>query len=210
MKDYLINKKYIWWDFDGVIKESLDVKTQGFNELFKPYGKEIVNKVVNHHKLNGGVSRFKKIPLYLKWANLKTNPETVDIFCHKFSKLVKKTVIESNWVPGAYEFLKLNHDYYNFFLVSATPQKEIEDILKELKINNFFKEIFGSPSEKEDVINLLIKKYNVSLDSAILIGDSESDLIAAQNAGIDFLLRKTFSNDHLQEKFSGPKIDNFL
>ena len=47
----------------------------------------------------------------------------------KFSKLVKKTVIESNWVPGAYEFLNLNHNSYNFFLVSATPQREIEDIL---------------------------------------------------------------------------------
>ena len=44
----------------------------------------------------------------------------------------------------------------------------------------------------------------------IIVITKPVDIKNIKNAGIDFLLRKTFANDHLQEKFSGPKIDNFL
>ena len=63
----MILDKYemVFWDFDGVIKESVSVKTDAFEELFKPYGDIVRNKVKNHHIENAGMSRFNKIPLYL-------------------------------------------------------------------------------------------------------------------------------------------------
>ena len=51
-------------DFDGVLCECMNVKTEAFAELFKPFGEEIVNKVVEHHIENGGISRYHKIRLY--------------------------------------------------------------------------------------------------------------------------------------------------
>ena len=48
----------IVFDFDGVIIESFDIKTQAFRELFKDSDK--VDKIVEYHKQNGGVSRYKK------------------------------------------------------------------------------------------------------------------------------------------------------
>ena len=44
----------VFWDFDGVIKESVSVKTDAFLELFKPYGSKICEKVKSHHIENGG------------------------------------------------------------------------------------------------------------------------------------------------------------
>ena len=43
----MILDKYemVFWDFDGVIKESVSVKTDAFEELFKPYGDIVCNKV---------------------------------------------------------------------------------------------------------------------------------------------------------------------
>ena len=63
----------IFWDFDGVIKESVSVKTDAYLELFRPYGSDVCKQVKNHHLANGGMSRFDKIPLYLKWADLEQN-----------------------------------------------------------------------------------------------------------------------------------------
>ena len=98
----------IFWDFDGVIKESVSVKTDAFVELFQSYGKDVCNKVKQHHIENGGMSRFNKIPLYLEWSNIAPTNERVDDMCAKFSGIVKNKVINSAWVPGVERFLRSN------------------------------------------------------------------------------------------------------
>ena len=50
----------IIFDFDGVISESVGVKADGFAMIYKEYGTNIVDKVLNHHYANGGVSRYEK------------------------------------------------------------------------------------------------------------------------------------------------------
>ena len=56
----------IFWDFDGVIKESVDIKGKAFQKLFEVYGTEVMEMVRIHHENNGGMSRFDKFPVYLK------------------------------------------------------------------------------------------------------------------------------------------------
>ena len=48
------------FDFDGVILESADVKTEAFGELYAEHGPEVVDRVRAHHLANVGISRFKK------------------------------------------------------------------------------------------------------------------------------------------------------
>ena len=60
--------RLIFWDFDGVIKDSVDVKTQEFVKLFESSGSHVAEQVRLHHEANGGISRFEKLPLYLHWA----------------------------------------------------------------------------------------------------------------------------------------------
>ena len=56
--------KGIVFDFDGVIAESVQVKTNAFAELYGPFGNDVVQKVISHHEANGGVSRYEKIKYY--------------------------------------------------------------------------------------------------------------------------------------------------
>ena len=62
----IMNARVIFWDFDGVIKDSVPVKTEAFRKIFLPFGIDVANKVVEHHLENGGVSRYKKILYYFK------------------------------------------------------------------------------------------------------------------------------------------------
>ena len=52
-------------DFDGVILESVSVKTEAFRTLFS-FAPEYVEEIVQFHKDNGGMSRFDQIPVYLR------------------------------------------------------------------------------------------------------------------------------------------------
>ena len=60
----LDTKSVFVFDFDGVLADSVNIKTLAFYELYKEYGGSISSKVVEHHEANGGMSRFDKFKYY--------------------------------------------------------------------------------------------------------------------------------------------------
>ena len=205
----LKSAKVIFWDFDGVIKDSVKVKTDAFEKLFSTYGNDIVKKIRIHHEENGGVSRFDKIPNYLKWVKQELSQEIVNRYSNQFSILVKKNVIDSEWVVGVLNFLQNNHLSKKFFIVTATPQKEIEDILSQLKIDIFFQSVIGSPTKKGEAIKMILDNYSILPEDSVMIGDSESDYNAAIVNMVPFILRKTEFNKKLQDKINCQMIKDF-
>ena len=204
-------KKYqlIFFDFDGVIKESVNVKTQAFKSLFNNFGNDLKDRIEEHHLSNGGISRYLKIPIYLKWAGIEVNQNIVDKYADNFSSLVVNAVIHSSWVEGSLEYLKSNKKRQRFILVTATPDKEIDMILSELKIKNYFCDVFGSSVNKIKAISLSLDKYQISRKNAVMIGDSSSDMEAAIGNSVDFILRSSSYNKSLQKLFKGPHIKDF-
>ena len=81
----ILDYKIIFWDFDGVVKESVNIKTEAFAELFVKHGNDIVEKLTAHHISNGGMSRYKKIPLYASWAGLTLDESQIIQYSNKFS-----------------------------------------------------------------------------------------------------------------------------
>ncbi len=187
----------IFFDFDGVIKESVSVKMDVFVELFKPYGNDVCNKVRQHHLENGGMSRFIKIPLYLKWAKITPTQKKVDELCAKFSSIVKNKVINSEWVLGVENFLHVNKGKCIFIIVSATPQGELEDICKSLKLNRFFSKYYGSPATKSNSIRVSMYDYGVLAESCLMVGDAQADIDAAKDNNINFIFRRHQYNQNL-------------
>ena len=82
--------KGIIFDFDGVIVESVKVKSNAFSELYKQFGKDVVQKVIRHHEANGGVSRFEKIKYYHKtFLSEELNDSTILNLADKVYELEK-------------------------------------------------------------------------------------------------------------------------
>jgi len=209
--DALFNQsKVVFWDFDGVIKDSVAVKSDAFEALFSPFGEEVAKKVRQHHEENGGMSRFDKLPIYLKWSGESASPAQVEQYAIQFSQLVKEKVIHSVWVEGVLDYLTNNYKNQQFFLVTATPQQEIEEILLALNIEQLFQEVVGSPTTKSNAIKAILKKQLILPENSVMIGDSMSDYSAAKLNNVPFILRKTKLNKQMQEKLSYNMIENFL
>ena len=220
MKSKIVNKNFenvfyslinnfdvIFWDFDGVIKESLDVKTDAFENLFENHGEDLKKKIRKHHLENIGISRYKKIPIYLQWVDEPLSQSSIDKYCKKFSSSVINNVVESPWVPGFTEFFnsKLNNKIN--ILVTSTPKEEINEILIKLGIKHFFKRVYGGEESKVLSIKNCINEMHLDNELCLMIGDTETDLLAAEKNNINFLLRQT----HLNKEFeSNKKITKFL
>jgi phosphoglycolate phosphatase-like HAD superfamily hydrolase len=95
------------------------------------------------------------------------------------------------------------------YLITATPKKEIDEILDELKISFYFKEVFGAPSSKIEAIQIVLDSLKIKSKNAIMIGDSLSDYNAAIICDIEFVLRKTQFNLALQKKLNCIMIEGF-
>ena len=121
--------KAIIFDFDGVIAESVNVKTEAFSKMYAKYGSDIAKKVVEHHLSHGGISRFEKFKFYHKeYFGIELTNQQLQELANQFSELVVQKVIAAPYVPGALEFIQNNYKYYDLFISSGTPEDEIIEI----------------------------------------------------------------------------------
>ena len=206
---YVIEPKIIFWDFDGVIKDSVNVKAWAFMNLFDKCNNEIKERIRLHHESNGGMSRYDKIPIYLKYMNLKPTKKLINRYSEKFSSLVVEKVITSPWVPGVLEYLKAKKEGQLYFVTSATPTDELIYILKELNILSIFDDVFGSPITKAKAIENCLKKYQEDPKFCLMYGDAKQDFIAAKENGIPFILRQHDSNQEFKKQYKGISIKDF-
>ena len=199
----------VFWDFDGVIKESVDVKTQAFIQLFRPFGAAVVERVSEHHEANGGMSRFEKLPIYIEWVGLEPTKAIVHEYCEKFGHLVTQKVIASPWVLGVESVLRNKCRHQKLVLVSATPQAELEFILQELRLTQSFAFIYGAPIKKRDAISAILSAKKLNPKLCLMIGDAIADKDAAEANQVPFLLRKHSSNSTIFADYTGPSIEDF-
>ena len=202
--------KGIIFDFDGVIAESVQVKTDAFAALYMTYGEDIVDRVVEHHESNGGISRFEKIKIYHgSFLNKTITARGITDLANQFSELVVEKVIAAPYVLGALEYIQKCYKHYKLFISTGTPTEEMKQILEGRKIAQYFTDVFGSPVKKNDHIKYIVSKYNISSNELLFYGDSNTDLNVAEEENIPFILIKNRFNEKLVKNYQGKIISNF-
>jgi phosphoglycolate phosphatase-like HAD superfamily hydrolase len=193
--------KVIIFDFDGVIVESVNIKTQAFAELFKDEESDVVRRIIKYHLQNGGVSRYDKFRyIYAEILHRPLPRETFEKLCNSFASLVFNGVVTTQYVPGAIEFLQDNKGRYRCFIASATPSDELEKILDRREITRFFERIFGAPITKDEAVKVILNLTGVPPEDAVFLGDALSDFDAAQINNVPFIARIHDNNELFKNK----------
>jgi HAD superfamily hydrolase (TIGR01549 family) len=179
-------QKIIIYDFDGVICDSVDVKTDAFVELYCLYNSDIVEKIKNYHLLNGGISRYEKIKYFQNnILNKPVSQEEINRIADIFSQLVKEKVINSPYINGAYEFINKHAKDTKQFICTGTPSDEISEIVQKKGIDLLFDGVYGSPESKVSIINkILLGEDNYE---CVFFGDAMTDYNAAKECQLKFV-----------------------
>lgn len=178
------------FDFDGVILESVDVKTDAFRRLFEREGPEAVERILAFHRANGGISRYEKF----RWAYreiLKRGLSAGDekALGERFNSLVEDAVAECDWVPGARECLSSLRGTLPLYIASGTPTEELRRIVARRGLETFFRGVFGSPTTKTEILRQVAELERRPPHTLVMVGDAVTDFKAAVSCGARFIGR---------------------
>jgi phosphoglycolate phosphatase-like HAD superfamily hydrolase len=177
-----------FFDFDGVLADSVEVKTRAFARLFEPFGPEVQARVVEHHRCHSGVTRVEKFRHYYQefLHQPLTDAELAEL-CRRFARLVVDEVVAAPETPGAEAFLRLFVEKLPLFVVSAAPEGEVQEIVHRRGWIEYFREVRGAPRTKRENLEILVRTHSLNPGQCWFFGDAESDYRAAQACGVHFL-----------------------
>ncbi|BCT66812.1 HAD family hydrolase [Nitrosospira sp. NRS527] len=181
----------IIFDFDGVVVESGEIKTQAFGDLYRGYGETVMAAVMQYHSLHGGMSRYHKFR-YFQEHLLEKSPLTPDEeqeLDRRFSELVVEAVIASDAVPGATELIRKEAKRIPLFVASGTPEAELNTIVIRRGLASYFTAVYGSPTPKQKLIADILSSHALLPERVLMIGDALIDYQSAQLNNVAFLGR---------------------
>ncbi len=191
--------KNIIFDFDGVILDSMPIRDFGFREILKEYSKELIEKLIEFHQINAGLSRFYKIKyFYNEILKEEISEEKIQEYANKFSEIMKKELTNKKYlIMDSVSFIEKNYLKYNIHIASGSEEKELQYLCKKLELEKYFKSIHGSPVHKNELVKMIIYENNYDITETIMIGDSINDYEAAKINGINFY---GYNNEELKNK----------
>ena len=174
-------------DCDGVILESVEVKTKTFAALVEEHGPEARDRFIRYVLENGGVGRYDKLAWFHREVLHRPFTETEwNRLNHRFTRLCYEAVIRSPFVPGAIEFIEQWHNRLPLFVASGTPHDELVAIFEARNLTRYFKGVYGTPPAKTELLKRSIQSAGVPPARTLMVGDSYTEREAAEIVGTQF------------------------
>jgi phosphoglycolate phosphatase-like HAD superfamily hydrolase len=195
--------KVIIFDFDGTIIESVGIKDRAFETLFGEYPDKL-EEIMKYHLSHNATIRFEKFRYITEHIlRQKYDEDVAGKLSRRFSELVFKRLIDCPYVPGAIEFLDHFRKLLPLYLVSVSPEDELDKILTARDLKKYFKKVYPSSWKKSDGIEVILQKENLFSKEALFIGDSSEDYQSARSARVSFIGRDS------GKSFQGVRVNIF-
>ena len=181
--------KFIFWDLDGTIGDTIEGVRNSINYGIEPYGLEISDRET--------VRKFIGPPLRV------SIPEVLGFDMEKTEEVIKRYreryipigVYECSMFPGVREaMLRFKSAGCVQVITSSKPTEQCHNVVKKFGIDDLLDEVVGATLDGridsklevlKEAFRILGDKYDdFSRENTILIGDTKYDAIGACEAGI--------------------------
>ncbi|MDP3982880.1 MAG: HAD-IA family hydrolase [bacterium] len=189
--------KYFLFDWDGCIVNSLPVWFICFHNVFKKS-----NIVMTDLDILSISTHNSKKTTDFGMEPSKFN-ELMEIEAIKYMPIVRLN-------PGVISLLKLLHKQdVKIGLVTSSYKKTIIPMLSKLEINQYFDVLITAddvikPKPSTEPIDKAIEQLGGDVESTLIVGDSDNDIIPGKKLNIDTVLFAPKSHNYYH------KIDSFI
>lgn len=181
----LTDKKCIIFDLDGTLIDSVQDVYESINYALRKIGYDELSKE-KVLELIGPDLQSSLNSMY------KDNGFNFNTFINYYRESYETSSTKSTKLFSNCKELLKKCEEFNITLAILTnkPEKQAVDILKELNIYHYFKMVVGPDTyniakpQPEGLLNTL-KLLNIKKEDAIMIGDTEIDILTCQNASLE-------------------------
>lgn len=170
----LLSGPHDWFfDCDGVILDSNEVKTVAFGDVARAYGDDAAEAMMSYHRTNGGVSRFVKWRYFFDGiVGRAPEPGEYEAVLAEFARRSRAGVLEAPVDPAVADLAdRLRSAGHRCHVVSGAAQDELRDVLAARDLDRWFDSVNGSPTTKVDLVDAL-RRPGVA---GVFVGDSRLD-----------------------------------
>lgn len=150
------------FDFDGTLVESDKYKYEALHNLF-PKQPKLVDMAVKT-----GINRDHIISIICTELHLDSKS-----YVKRYSRNVENHILRQKALKGGFKYLRELSKSHNLYIVSRTPQKYLDSVVKKLKISKYFTAIYGV-DYKLPILTELIKKHGIK--NTLFIGNDTCDM----------------------------------
>lgn len=137
-----------------------------------------------------GISRIEKIRYaHREFLGIDLTEQALSDLNVRFSGLVEDAVIACPWVPGAEGLLAAVSGTTPTFVVTGTPDDEIQRIVERRGMGSLFTAVRGSPPRKPPIVRELLASHSLQAERCLFVGDARFDFETARETGLDFIGR---------------------
>ena len=173
-------------DFDGIILQSTNIKTDVFREIFSRYP-DVEKEALEFHLSHKGMSRYEKFGHFVNNLLGLRDSKMVDSLAEEFGDLVEERLLSCPFVPGSQEFLVRWHGKLPLFVASTSPPAELNRIVKNRNLDMYFHQVLADPGPKAPLLKEILRQTGIESARAVFIGDSPTDFQAAMEVGVSFI-----------------------
>ncbi|WP_157739079.1 HAD family hydrolase [Labrenzia sp. VG12] len=180
------------FDCDGVIFDSNRMKNDIFSQTLSDYSSDQVERFLEYHKSNGGISRYVKFRYF--FSDIIGSPiddDLVNQLIGDYSELCYKAYQAAPFTKGALETIEKLSAKHDLFVASGSDEQELNRVFKDRGIATAFKKILGSPRPKAECLKLIVGDRPQNF---VFVGDSTKDFEAAAEVGVRCVLMPTYSD----------------
>jgi len=179
----------VFFDFDGVIIDSVDAKIAAFGDLYDEFGPDVRRAVEAYQRAVPGETRFKKIPkFHRELLGVDLSENEVVSWSARLSEIVLDQVVACPLLPDVAHVLGLlKRCRIPAHIVSGTPHDELQIITHRKGLTAFFETARGSPQGKAQIVEEICETSNLRAQDCLFVGDAMTDYDCAIATGTDFL-----------------------
>jgi phosphoglycolate phosphatase-like HAD superfamily hydrolase len=184
----MLNPRWIFLDFDGVIMDSMTLKLDAYCFALAEYGfsREAVERA---QLMYAGLSRSRALPLMIE--ALGGEPMTEEAQARALRLFAEEDIRlrpRMELLPGVREFLEeAGSRAVPLAVVTGTPQEVIDGTVDYFGIRPFFREVHGYPPAKAAHLQGLLDRHGLRPEEAVYVGDAILDYRAAEETKIPFI-----------------------
>ena len=207
--------KLLIFDLDGTLTNTAQDIADAINYALKPFGQKTYSVEETKAMVGSGITKLLEsllpsTPLIRDGGALSAK-ETVT---NRFIEYYTEHLLDNTKVYSHVRETLSKLDNYKKVVVSNKRESFSKSILEGLGILKFFDIVFGSdsvPEKKPSPVPILklLKRYNVTCDEAVIIGDSNYDIEAGRAAGIKTIAVTYGFRSREALKDADVIIDNF-